>query len=358
MSQLYTSSRLRVLRACLRLHYYRYTLGIQTAAGDAARFGTVGHAALEAWLLAWQAGDIEGRLPAALAAIDASDLGAYDKARLRALIVAYDTRWGGEEWEILAVEVEFRYELGEHLIGGKCDAIIRDRRDGRVYVLEHKLTGQDASPGGAYWQRLAIDTQVSIYVDGATMLGYEIAGVIYDVLQRPRHEPKLATPVADRKYTVGKGCKLCGGNLQGKQGTGAVGDRTCAACKGTGWRHDENGKPEAPRLYSNQRDTDESVDAFAERIVDEIASNVDAYLIRGVVVRLEDELPKMRNDLLDAIRLERAAALFDVHPRNPDACERYGALCPMFAACAGQADIADETRFPRGAAHPELATAA
>jgi len=356
--QLYTSSRLRVLRQCLRLHYYRYTLGIQLPSSDAAMFGTVGHTALEAWYRAWQLGALDDRLTAAIGAVRASDLSPYDQARLGALVTAYHLRWKDEPWDIIAIEVEFRYELDGYLIGGKIDAIIRDQRNGEVWIVEHKTTRQDASVGSVYWDRLSIDTQVSIYVDGATMLGHEIAGCIYDVLQRPRHEPKLATPEADRKYTTGKGCKVCGGNLQGKQGAGALPSGTaCAVCKGTGWRLDEDRNPEMPRLYAAQRDADETLDAFAERVIEEIAAEPDAFLIRGVVVRLEDELPKMRNDLLDAIRLERAAAAFDVHPRNPDACAKFGTLCPMFDACASRASITDTNRFPRGAAHPELVVA-
>jgi hypothetical protein len=87
-----------------------------------------------------------------------------------------------------------------------------------VYVLEHKTSSADTSPGSVYWERLALDSQVSIYVDGATMLGHEIAGCIYDVLKRPEHEQKLATPVESRRYTQGKGCAKCGGSAGGKKG--------------------------------------------------------------------------------------------------------------------------------------------
>lgn len=367
--QLYTSSRLKVLRQCPRLHYYRYMLGIQTPSSDAALFGAVGHAALEAWYRAWKAGQIETRLSNAMQAIRASELSSYDQARLGALVTAYHLRWKDEPWEILEIEIEFRYELDGYLIGGKIDALVRDARDGRVFVVEHKTTRQDASPGSVYWDRLSIDTQVSIYVDGATMLGHEVAGCIYDVLQRPRHEPKLATPVADREYTKGRGCKTCGGSAKpGEivQGRGfyvvAFAEEQkqvpCDGCAGTGWKLDKDGKPEAPRLHANQRDTDEPLDAFAERVIEEISAQPEAFLIRGTVVRLEDELPKMRQDLIDAIRLERAAALFDLHPRNPDACTKFGSMCSFFDACASRADIADANRFPRGATHPELAAAA
>ncbi len=69
--QLYTASRLKVLRECLRRHYYRYELGIRGAETDQMRFGTTMHLALEAWYLEWrESGDPEARLAAALWIVD------------------------------------------------------------------------------------------------------------------------------------------------------------------------------------------------------------------------------------------------------------------------------------------------
>lgn len=367
-TSLYTSSRLKVLRQCLRLHYFRYVLGVQTPTSEKAHFGTVAHKALEHWLLAWKRGELDARLPAAVAVIRAASVSEYDRARLLAIITAYHLRWKDEPWEILAVEVEFRYQLGGDLIGGKIDAIIRNTVDGRVYVLEHKTTGLDASAGSSYWDRLSIDSQVSIYVDGATVLGHDIAGVVYDVLQRPQHEPLLATPPEKREYTTGKGCKKCGGSAKAgeiKQGRGYY-DVTftdtvrneCPDCKGTGWKCDKDGNPEAPRLYAKMRDRDETIDEFTDRLVAEIGARPDDFLIRGVVVRLNDELPRMRLDLADEIALEHHCASNDAWPRNPDACTKFGSTCFFFEVCAGRASIDDTTRFPRGDAHPELASAA
>lgn len=357
MTQLWTSSRLRVLRECPRRHKLRYVDGLTTPSTAEMRFGTVGHAALEAYLRAWQAGDLEERLGAALVLAD--ELPEFDRAKLRLLLVAYHERWGGEDWEILAVEVEFRYYLGDHEIGGKIDAIICERATGRVYVLEHKFTGSDTSIGGPYWERLALDTQVSIYIDGAAMLGHEIAGCIYDVIKRPEHEQKLATPEAARKYTAGKGCKKCGGSAKAgaiERGCGflrvafasSVESPTCDACAGTGWKLDKDGKPEAPRLHANQRELDETIEEFEERLLDVIAERPDDFLQRGVIVRLEDELPAMRLDLIEWIAL----AELGVAPRNDSACARAGRLCSFFELCAGRAN---QDTFQRGPAHPELA---
>lgn len=363
MTQLYTNSRLRVLRECLRKHFYVYVLRIKTPETFVMAFGTALHKCLEAYLLAWKAdADREARLAAALAAVP-QRFPESEQRKLRVLCIAYDARWGTEEWEILEVEREFRYELDDNLIGGKLDGLIRDRTTGRVYVLEHKSTGADVSPGSPYWEKLAIDSQVSIYIDGAAILGHSIAGCIYDVIKRPEHEPLLATPADKREYTQGKGCKLCGGNLQGKQGTGTstvTESGKCAACKGTGWRIDKEGKPEEPRLYAKQRERDETLDEFEDRLAGAVGERIDEFLIRNIVVRLDDELPRMRESLLQTIALERVTSATKLYVQNTDACARYsGQMCSFFAACSGRASIDDEILFPRSeSAHPELASAA
>lgn len=377
VTELWTSSRLRAIRSCLRFHHLRYRLGLQTPETELMRFGTVGHKALEAWYRAWmergaglatpaeevdESGDIvetDYRLSAALSALSAANLDSFDRIKLRVLIIAYHERWGGEDWEVLAVEIEFRYQLGDRIIGGKIDAIIRNRVDNRVYVVEHKTTGADASLGSPYWERLTIDTQVSIYIDGAGILGYDVAGCIYDVLKRPAHEPKLATPLEKREYTKGKGCKRCGGSGGGKAGIikgrgyyevvfGAeVKHVPCDGCCGTGWLKDAEGKPQAPRLHKDQRDTDEPAEAFEDRLVEALAENPDAFLLRGVVVRLDQELPEMRQDVLDAIDIAETG----LTSRNPDACARGNVMCGYFEICAGRASA---DNFPRGPIHPEL----
>lgn len=366
--ELYTASRLKTLRECLRKHLYKYVLRIRLPSTDVMEFGTVGHGALEAWYRAWQAG--RDRLPAALAVVAASALSAFDRIKLSILIRAYDARWGSEPWDVLAVEVEFRYELDGYLIGGKIDAIVRDATDGRIYVVEHKTTGLDASYGSAYWDKLAIDTQVSIYVDGATMLGHEIAGCVYDVLKRPQHEPLTATPADKRKFTEGRGCKSCGGSAKPgaiEQGRGytevvfasEVKRPECSDCKGTGWKCDKDGVPQAPRLHANMRATDETIEQFEERLTAAVCESPDAFLLRGVVVRLDAEIPRMREDLIEQIKLERTSAIHGLWPRNPEACSRYGRLCEFFDACVGRDSIDNELRYPRTeTAHPELVAAA
>jgi hypothetical protein len=366
---LYTSSRLRVWRECQRKEFFRYTLGIQTPQTPAMAFGTYAHRALEAWYRAWQLGLPNLRFVDASEYIDSiEDIDEIDRIRLRVIVAAYDARWGGEDWEVLGVEVEFRYYLGDIQIGGKIDALIRERATGKVFVVEHKTSSADTSPGAPYWDRLCIDTQVSVYIDGAAFgLDYEIAGCIYDVLKRPQHELRLATPPESRKHTLGKGCSKCGGSAGGKKGivqgrgyyevafASEVKRIDCEGCAATGWKLDEEGAPQAPRLHSNQRDTDETLEEYEARLTNEIAERVDDFLARSVVVRLDSELPRMRQELIDTIESMRALEARGLRAPNHDSCARGREMCAFFAHCSGRASIDDQSLFPRGEIHPELA---
>jgi hypothetical protein len=342
----WSATKLKTWHACPRRYQYRYVLGLGEPPTDAQRYGTAVHAALEAWLLHHHEGS-EARLAAALAAIQLSD--PWEAARARAIVLGYELRWSDTRWRVIAVEQLFQYELGGHILQGQIDAIVEDLADGRVYVVEHKNASNDTSPGSAYWERLAIDTQVSVYVDGASLLGYgDVAGVIYDVLVKPKHEPKLATPDDKRSFTTGKGCKWCGGRAGGKggaaRGLGVVtvdgANHPCPQCKGTGWS-------EEPRLYAGQRDADEPVDAFEARLCEAIAENPDSFYRRGIVVRTDDELPRMRTDILDTIKLARAAELFEVWPRNSHSCTAYGSTCYFMPLCNSTSGI-DDLRWSTG----------
>ena len=356
--QLYTTSRVKAHARCPRLHHLQYDLGIQTESSAAAAFGTAGHTALEAWYGALADG--RDALDDALSTIETSPLDAFDRAKLRVLVRGYDARWSdeiAENYEILGVEIQFRYDLGGHVIGGKLDVLVRCLADRAIFVIEHKFTGSAIGDGEAYWERLAIDTQCSIYLDGASVLtGEPVAGVIYDVIGKPGQKPFKATPIDRQTFTIGKGCKLCGGK-KGEKGTGkmrAAGasltftDAPCSVCKGTGWQ-------EAPRLHADQRANDETPEEFEARITEIVAESPDDVFKRAVIVRLDDEMPAVRRDLLERIETIEYERSRGIAPRNPDQCFAYGSACPFFGACSGKADITDPIRFPRRGAHSELA---
>lgn len=317
---LMTESRMRAARACQRLHHLQYDLGYRPVTEeDVLRFGTLVHRGLETWWIAKKDGSEP--LAAALAAIQ-GEADPYDLVRAEALLTAYHLRWVDEPYEVIAVEAQFETSLVNPAtgaasktwrLGGKIDVILRDLRDGRTLIMEHKTSSEDISPGSAYWARLRMDGQVSTYFRGAEALGHQVAGCVYDVLGKPALRPYKATALEDRKYK--------------KDGT----------------------------LYANQRTEDEAPEEFRVRLMEAIAAEPNRYLARGEVVRLESELQEALFDTWQLGVQLRDAKAAERYPRNPDACVRYGRTCPFFDVCSGAASLEDASRFRRlEQVHPEL----
>jgi hypothetical protein len=389
MSQLSTISRMRAFRACARYHHLGYNEqweSVDADEGAANAFGSSGHLALEEWWHALAAGlSGEQTLAACLDCIDRhpeirSTLTPHARESLRATITGYHLRWYEKSlrYEVLHVEVQFRVALRNPVTGrpmrgweqgGKMDVVVRDRDDGRVYVIEHKFSGEDVSPASPYWQRLRVDGQISIYLDGAASLGFEVAGCIYDVIARPAQRPRKATPIESRRYTQGKGCKDCGGSAGGKRGV-VQGDGRyhgpppedyettaametpvfCSGCQGSGWI-------DAPRLDARQRETDETPEEYGARVAESIAEDPNHYFGRGDVIRFDEELEDARLDVWETTQAIRDAIRTGRHPRNTDACTRlYGRPCPFLSVCSREASLDDPSKFRRREhAHPELA---
>lgn len=318
-----TNSELRTYRRCATEHYYAYQLGFRPLGGEAEplRFGSLFHTGLEAWWRAYREPDTQ--LAAALEAIRPLALDDFDLVRAGVLLQAYDARWHGAlDVEILGVELEFRAPLlnpnttGESRtfqLGGKLDALVLNRNDGRVYMVEHKTTSENIEPGSTYWQRLELDAQVSTYWAGARALGVELSGCLYDVIGKPRHAPLKATPEDQRKYT--------------KQG----------------------------HLYANQRGADETPDEYRMRLTAAIMAEPERFFARGFVVRLPTEEKAAAHDTWQAARQLRDDMTTGMHSRNTASCERYGRMCSFFDVCTRKAAIDDWTRFERVAnVHPEL----
>lgn len=335
--RLITNSELKARRRCAREHHIAYELGYRSTREDedALRFGTVVHKALEAW---WLAPTAELRITYALEALHFSELDPYAMARARQMLIAYDTRWTNEPLELVRVpagsdnsyvpmvEPEFRAPLINPMtgqasrtfeLGGKLDALVRDLRDDRVYIVEHKTSSDDLTPGSLYWQLLQLDTQVSTYYAGARALGFDPAGVLYDVLRKPALRPLQATPIEARKYTTKTGA-----------------------------------------LYATQRELDETPQEYEARVMAAIGAEPDRYLMRGIVVRLEQEERDAQWDAWQEARAVREAELAQRWPRNPDGCRRFGRLCSYFDVCTGTAQLEDTSRFTKVTqVHAELTTA-
>jgi hypothetical protein len=294
-------------RRCQEEHRIRYRLGIVPSAdAHALRFGSLVHAGLEAWWLGWHLAPGD-RLAAALAALDVV-AEPFDRAKAQAMLIGYDTMWSAAgPFDVLGVEVEFRAPLvnpetgGESRtwqLAGKLDAVVRDGQ-GRTLLVEHKTSSEDIGAGSPYWHKLALDSQLSAYYRGARALGWELDGVIYDVLGKPALRP----------------------------------------------------------LRKNKtRAADETPDEYRDRCIAAIGEQPSDYYQRLPVVRLERDLARFDRDLWDQAVAMRTAERLEAAPRNPDSCIRYGRACSYLGVCRGEASLDDPHLFRKlETLHPELA---
>lgn len=294
-----THSELKTFRRCQREWQLSYLeLYRPRHAGAALSLGSLVHRELEAW---WS---IAGRFaPAPDGEFDYADLDPYDVAKGLAMLHGYHLRYVDQAVEVLAVEKEFRLPLVNpktgcasktYQLGGKLDALARV--DGKVFLVEHKTTSEDPSPGSDYARRLRIDGQISLYYAAVRSLGYEPAGVLYDVLKKPGLRPLKA---------------------------------------------------------GKTRKEDETPEEYGMRC--QASLTWDSYQ-RFEVTRLEAEEESAALDVWLTTQQMRVADLHHSYPRNPDACVRYGQTCAFFPVCTGEADLETSGRYRRATRrHEELA---
>lgn len=331
-----TNSAMSTYRRCPREYRYLYVDGYRARADEEAlRIGTLIHAGLELW---WQGAELADVLVVCEQAADA-----YEAAKLRVMLIGYDARWAGEResFAVRGVEAEFRAPLinpasgapsRTYELGGKVDVLL-DRG-----IVEHKTTSAEIGPGSVYWQKLALNSQVSTYFAGSRSLGVEPSVCVYDVLRKPSQRP-CQVPLVDEA-----GFKIV---------LDADGQRVyCKTPNKGGAKPRETADSKLGYVLQTRPETPEEYEA---RLTEEVAGNPARYYQRGDIVRLEHEEREYAEDtwlLTQAIReAERAGAFV----RNTDACERFGGMCSFWPVCSGEASIDDESRFVRVEnKHPEL----
>jgi len=337
VSSLITCSRLKCFNRCKRLHHYQYELGYRSVHTPLSlAFGTILHAGLEAWWKWWAGDQVNGDDVKSSTALGCAQEAMLTKSReceemdqatmvkAEVLMIGYDARWSAEmpKYRVLGVEVQFRTRLRNPATGyptrdletaGKLDVILERIEDETVWIVEHKTSSVDLTLGSPYWQRLRMDPQISIYYDGAETLGDQVAGCIYDVLAKPGERLKLATPEDKRKYK--------------KDGT----------------------------LHANQRDRDETIEEFRNRLLLNMAENPEAYFGRAEVIRTADELRESQSDTHATALAIREGERLERHPRNPDACFLYHRECVFHPVCSLTDSLDNAEVYQRlENVHPEL----
>jgi hypothetical protein len=291
--ELLTHSRMACARRCLRQHYYRYELGISRAAEAAAlRFGKAYHLGLQAWRNGEPA---EEAISQAVAGYDECpsyadpEAWAIERITLATLLAGYFWRYENENLIFLEVEKAFELPLRNpegtgvsrtFSLAGKIDALVE--LDTRQYVLETKTTSEDISEDSAYWLRLRVDQQISLYMLAARQMqaasgeNYNPAAVIYDVTRKPTIRPKQVPLVDDEGIAI---------VLDG------AGQRVKTA-DGKRWR--TTGDTAKGYVAQVRKETDEE---YGDRLWQDILDRPDFYYQRREIPRLEDDLLDFQHEV-------------------------------------------------------------
>ncbi len=290
----------RKWRQCRRRYKHEVVDGVQPRAGKALVIGIATHAALEVF-------DKGGTVQEAMAELDTHpwDMhnGEVEQRRTRAMVRAYFSRWESTRAQVEVIESErpFTTPLGPSILKGRNDSLWRVA--GRLFLVERKTTSEEVSTVGAdYWQRLALDIQVTVYPWEAARRHGTLPSILYDVIRKPLGSPKMKEKVSKRKA-------------------------------------------ETPEEYEARKAAAyETLEEFEERLVQEMLDKADEYLVRREVHRTAEQ----NAAIMDELREELATmdSYEGSYPRNDQACTSAYGACPFLGVCTGMETL-DSDKFTR-----------
>ncbi len=217
---------------------------------------------------------------------------------------------------------------------GKRDGVLEDK-DGNIWLLEHKTSSEDITPGSNYWKRLSIDTQISKYLLSLIheFPDRQVMGVVYDVVKKP------ALRFGTRPVLDDDGKKIVrddgGVRVFNKNGTPKQ-----SASVGTG-------------QYIEVRD--ETSEEYEQRCRESIEKS-DGFVEIQKIAQTNETLQEYMKDAWASAEQILYWRERDLWPKNPESCLHYGS-CEFLELCVGQSSV-DGIRYrERASAHPELDSA-
>lgn len=197
-SEIWTHSRIKARMNCPRLEHLRYTEELVPIGRSAALdIGTAVHKGIEEWSVEEALKTFDGIEPTDQNEADEIEIA---KATVEGMLTGYMSRF--EPFRRHTPEKEFRLPLlltggkksRKHFIAGKIDDIVHEL-DGD-WIVEYKTAGQ---LNGAYFDRLYVDEQITMYCYAAKRMGFNPIGVIYRVIRKPTIRPRKEESIS--QYT-------------------------------------------------------------------------------------------------------------------------------------------------------------
>lgn len=196
--EIWTHSRIKARMNCPMLEHLRYSEElVPIRRKEALTVGTAVHKGIETWSVEKALATFDEIIPADQAEADDLEIA---KATVEGMLTGYFRRF--EPFADHTPEKEFEIPLlldigkksRKHYLAGKIDDIVH-RKDGD-WVVEYKTASQLT---GAYFDRLYVDEQITMYCYALKRLGMNPVGVIYRVIRKPTIRPRKGESVA--QYT-------------------------------------------------------------------------------------------------------------------------------------------------------------
>ena len=245
------------------------------------------------------------------------------RAKCRALLVGYDKRWHGADYQPLEVEKLYIAPLVNpetnkpsrtFRLAGIID-ILAEYHEKRV-LMDHKTTSQDiADPDSPYWRQLVVEGQNSHYSLLLWLNGLKVDDSVWDVVKKPGISPKKLAK-ADIKAVLATQ-EYCGVKLS---------------------------VPSVLDVTANERET---LEMYEARLVkDCTVDRPEHYFQRRSVPRLDSELLEYSRELWEHADEIRHARATNHHARNSGACMLFGSPCKFLGICSGY-DNPDSDKWTR-----------
>ncbi len=330
--EILTYSSIKTFRNCRRMYDLRYNRHLMPLEedSDAQALGAVFHDCLERWYGRDMAVPVEQTTGAILDYIDSAcpDRLRDDRQRkiwhlARAMFLGYIKKYPAEDFEVVAVEKEFRSLIinpetdcssRTFVMSGKVDGIIR--KDGHHFLIEHKTA---SAIDGNYIERLPMDFQIILYSDYIErFMNIRIEGILYNVV----------------------------GKAQIKQGKGET-EEEFEERRAALLAKSKTGKTTAKRQMP------EPDEEFQERLAAKYAE--DGMFHRELLYISRDQFDTLHSEVWELTQQLLLARRMGRWYMNTDYCYHFNRPCIYFPICrSGENPNVVENLYRVAPPHPEL----
>ncbi len=271
--------------------------------------------------------------------------------------LGWDWFWQDDKIETVAREVPFDRQVNPvYRRRGKIDRIIWVGATPTLMLGEYKSTSKPIDPGSLYWDRLNLDSQITMYIieaRRAQLVGeleqYGIAatdplisGVLYDVWHKPMIKPKKLS-MADSKKFVENG-EYFGEKFEvevfnGGPGIGLdsikVNGTDAEIISGTMPKPTKkNPDPVCPYAIR------ETPEMFGARLLADIRENPEKHFARKPIARTDEELARFDKEFYNLARVAKFMTDRDLWFVNENRCTATY-KCSFYPICFYNVDVSN-----------------